>query len=162
MSKVKTISLPLQKINFDTDIIIDREDIIYYDTKKYLNLIKFKKMKSDSSIPMKSKIDSKSLSNRKLSGTTSQSSSNRMSPIKEYSGTTSQSSSNRMSPIKEYSGTTSQSSSNRMSPIKNSKKKSDKSSSRMSHIKGYSGKTLESSSSIMSAVKDTKKKSDKS
>ena len=143
MSKVKTISLPLQKINFDTDIIIDREDIIYYDTKKYLNLIKFKKMKYDSSIPMKSKIDSKSLSNRKLSGTTSQSSSNRMSPIKEYSGTTSQSSSNRMS------------------PIKNSKKKSDKFSSRMSHIKGYSGKTLESSSSIMSAVKDTKKKSDK-
>ena len=143
MSKVKTISLPLQKINFDTDIIIDREDIIYYDTKKYLNLIKFKKMKYDSSITMKSKIDSKSLSNRKLSGTTSQSSSNRMSPIKEYSGTTSQSSSNRMS------------------PIKNSKKKSDKFSSRMSHIKGYSGKTLESSSSIMSAVKDTKKKSDK-
>jgi len=161
MSKVKTISLPKQKINLDTDIIIDREDIIYYDTKKHLNLIKFKKNKS-SSIPMKSKIDSKSLSNRKLSGTTSQSSSNRMSPIKEYSGTTSQSSSNRMSPIKEYSGTTSQSSSNRMSLIKDSKKKSDKSSSKMSHIKGYSGKTLESSSSIISAVKDTKKKSDKS
>ena len=143
MSKVKTISLPKQKINLDTDIIIDREDIIYYDTKKHLNLIKFKKNKS-SSIPMKSKIDSKSLSNRKLSGTTSQSSSNRMSPIKEYSGTTSQSSSNRMSLIKD------------------SKKKSDKSSSKMSHIKGYSGKTLESSSSIISAVKDTKKKSDKS
>jgi hypothetical protein len=124
MSKIKSVSLPKQQINFDTDIIIDREDIIYYDTKKHLNLIKFKQNKY-SSIPMKSKIDSKSLSNRKLSGTTSQSSSNRMSPIREYSGKTLQSS-NRMSRIKEYSGKTLQSSS-RMSPVKDTKKKSDKS-----------------------------------
>lgn len=120
MSKIKSVSLPKQQINFDTDIIIDREDIIYYDTKKHLNLIKFKQNKY-SSIPMKSK----SLSNRKLSGTTSQSSSNRMSPIREYSGKTLQSS-NRMSRIKEYSGKTLQSSS-RMSPVKDTKKKSDKS-----------------------------------
>lgn len=126
MSKVKTISLPLQKINFDTDIIIDREDIIYYDTKKYLNLIKFKKMKSDSSIPMKSKIDSKSLSNRKLSGTTSQSSSNRMSPIKN-SKKKSDKFSSRLSHIKGYSGKTLESSSSIMSAVKDTKKKSDKS-----------------------------------
>tara|TARA_B100000795_G_C22806337_1_gene445102 strand:- start:3789 stop:4241 length:453 start_codon:yes stop_codon:yes gene_type:complete len=149
MSKIKSISLPAQKINFDTDIIVDREDIIYYDTKKHLNLIKFKKKMSNSSIPIKSKIETKSLSNRTLSGKTLQSSS-KISKIKEYSGKTLQSSSGRMSPIKEYSDNILQSSS-RMSPIKEYSGNTLNSSGRMSRIKDnkeYSGKSLHSSGRI--------------